>query len=161
MELCLWPGVHEETDSFGRPVSRWSHSDAHASGTSLRRWSTWRWDASPLEVFPLTRAGGMGDSPRIGLLARRSSLLAAFPRPNASVADSQPLPADSCATAPDLHRLPVHPWAFHLYQQYMAPDETSMVWRVSLPVAGRYTMTAVEGAHAAPHGLNVQGWPQG
>src|SRR5215472_1792962 len=81
--------------------------------------------------LPLTRAGGMGDAPRIGLLARRSSLLAAFPRPNASVADSQPLPADSCATAPDLHRLPVHPWAFHLYQQYMAPDETSMVWRVS------------------------------
>src|SRR5262249_42996705 len=78
-------------------------------------------DAPARPPVPRPGVGGCGDAPRIGLLARRSTLLAAFPRQNASVADSQPLPADSCATAPDSHRLPVHPWAFHLYEQHMAP----------------------------------------
>src|SRR5262249_53670352 len=105
----LCPGVYEETDQIGRPVSRWSRSDARASRTSRRRWSTWRWDPSPPEVFLLTRAGGMGGGPRIGLLARGSSPLAAFPRQNASVADSQPLPAHSCATAPDSPGVPTKP----------------------------------------------------
>src|SRR2546423_4132412 len=68
---------------------------------------------------------------RVGLLTRGSSLLAAFPRQAPQWLPGQPLPAHSCATAPDSHRLPCTREAIRLWVKYrigQGPCE-GLTWR--------------------------------
>src|SRR5439155_1766658 len=105
-------------------------------------------ETSPQEASPLIRASGT-TAQGMDLLACGSPRVGRLPKDLASVAAGRTLPTHSCATAPDLDRLPAFGELFS-YASHYARSETPASSKVAISVSRRTAARTSGRASAAP-----------